>query len=304
MNMVNRYCKCCHHLAGRPDAAANFCNSHFIPDRWELQYPELSECSEISLIGHCKDCNGVLKETILLPENLAGDDLLKAIYDTMQTAHPYDKFWEQVGYCGSCEERSRFYTSRDNRTQFQRSRQFLDLFEDWDREQVRIWLEKNFPPEKYTEVFRDTGGSLFGSVIRIAKAGGCFDKVKAILDYIRPSEHDSGTHDRTPLTAYEFDFVPIPNYGCEGIYIDCYLKGKFDESGRTSIHVGTMKTLRWDLESAKVMGELCGALMYHASQYVNRELHRYTPQEELEAEYRRQLKQEKASGEGEAGDGR
>ena len=108
MNMVNRYCKCCHHLAGRPDAAANFCNSHFIPDRWELQYPELSECSEISLIGHCKDCNGVLKETILLPENLAGDDLLKAIYDTMQTAHPYDKFWEQVGYCGSCEERSRF----------------------------------------------------------------------------------------------------------------------------------------------------------------------------------------------------
>lgn len=286
MNMVNRYCKCCHHLAGRPEAAANFCNSHFIPDRWELQYPELSECSEISLIGHCKDCNGVLKETILLPENLAGDDLLKAIYDTMQTAHPYDKFWEQVGYCGSCEERSRFYTSRDNRTQFQRSRQFLDLFEDWDREQVRIWLEQNFPPEKYTEVFRDTGGSLFSSVIRRAKGNGDFDRAEAILDYYLPCEHEGGRHEGVKLTAYEFDFVPIVNYGCEGIYIDCYLKGKFDESRRCSLHVGTLKTLRRDLEAAKIMGELCGALMHHASEYVNQNLRRYTPAQELEAEYR------------------
>ena len=53
--------------------------------------------------------------------------------------------------------------------------------------------------------------------------------------------------------------------------------------------MGTLKTLKWDLESAKIMGELCGALMYHASQYVNREIHRYTPQKELEAEHRRQL---------------
>ena len=72
----------------------------------------------------------------------------------------------------------------------------------------------------------------------------------------------------------------------EGIYIDCYLEGKFDESRRCSLHVGTLKTLRRDLEAAKIMGELCGALMHHASEYVNQNLRRYTPAQELEAEYR------------------
>ena len=77
------------------------------------------------------------------------------------------------------------------------------------------------------------------------------------------------------LTECRFDFVPIFNYGCEGICIDCYLKGKFDESGRSSLHVGTLKTLKRDLESAKVIGELCGILTHHASEYVNQNLDRY-----------------------------
>lgn len=184
-----------------------------------------------------------------------------------------------------------FFASRDEQRQFRRSRQFLDLFNDWDREQVRIWLEQNFPPEKHTEVFRDTGGSLFSSVIRRAKANGDFARAEAILDYYLPCEHEEGRHEGVKLTAYEFDFVPIVNYGCEGIYIDCYLKGKFDESRRCSLHVGTLKTLRRDLESAKIMGELCGALMHHASEYVNQNLHRYTPQKELDAKHRRQMEQ-------------
>ena len=141
--MVNRYCKCCYHLAGRPDAAANFYNDHFIPDRWALSYFNLSECWGVSLMGRCKDCDGELEEVIPLPKGLTGDALFQAIYDTVQTAHPYDKFLKQVGYYGRCEERSRFYASRDERHQFQRSRQFFRLFHDWDREQARLWLEKN-----------------------------------------------------------------------------------------------------------------------------------------------------------------
>lgn len=296
--MVNRYCKCCHHLAGRPDAAANFYNDHFIPDCWALSYFKLSECWGVSLMGRCKDCDGELEEVIPLSKGLTGDALFQAIYDTVQTAHLYDKFLKQVGYYGRCEERSRFYASRDERHQFQRSRQFFRLFHDWDREQARLWLEKNFPPGKTTEVFRDTGGSLFSSVIRMAKASGDFDRAETILDYYLPCEHESGIREGVELTAYEFDFVPILNYGSEGIYIDCYLKGRFDGSGRCSLHVGTLKTLKRDLESAKIMGELCGTLMYHASEYVNQNLHRYTPQKELEAEYQRQLEQKNA---GEAG---
>ena len=180
---------------------------------------------------------------------------------------------------------------RDGRTQFRRSKEFLDLFHDWYREDARLWLEKRFPPQKHTEVFRDTGGSLFSSVIRMARANGDFDKAEVILDYYLPCEHESGTNEGVKLTAYEFDFVPILNYGCEGIYIDCYLKGKFDESGRSSLHIGTLKTLRRDLESEKIMGELCGILHHYEYRYVNENLHRYTPDRQLEVEYRRQLEQ-------------
>lgn len=287
--MVNRYCECCHRLAGRPDAATNFYNDHFIPTHWALNYFKLSECLGVSLMGCCKDCGGELEKVIPIQKGLTGDDLLKAIYDTVQTAHPYDSFSTQVGYYGRCEERSRFYASRDEQRQFRHSKQFLDLFNDWDRERARLWLEQNFPPEKHTEVFRDTGGSLLSSVIRMAMANGDFDRAGAILDYYLPCEHESGTGDKAPITAYEFDFVPILNYGSEGIYINCYLRGKFDESGRFSLHVGTLKTLKRDLESEKAMGELCGVLHYYAHRYVNQEIHRYTPQKALEAEYRRQL---------------
>ena len=290
--MVNRFCKCCHHMAGKPDAATNFYNDHFIPDCWALSYFKLSECMGVSLMGRCKDCDGELEEVIPLPKGVTGDALFQAVYDIVQTAHPYEAKSDALGYYGRCKERSRFYASRDERHQFQRSRQFLKLFHDWDREQARLWLEKNFPPEKPTEVFRDTGGGLFSNVIRVAKVSGDFDRAGAILDYYLPCEHESGIREGVELTAYEFDFVPILNYGSEGIYIDCYLMGKFDESGRCSLHVGTLKTLTRDLESAKVMGELCGTLMHHAGEYVNQNLHRYAPQKELEAEYQRQLERE------------
>lgn len=296
----NRYCKCCHHLAGRPDAAANFYRHHFIPERWKLNYFKLSECSGVSLAGRCVKCHGDLEEIIPLPKGLAGDDLLRAIYDTIQTTHPYDEISKRIGYYGDCEERSWFYSDRDKHGQFRRSTQFLRLFHDYDREQARLWLEKNFPPEKHTEVFRDTGGSLFCSVVRLAKANGDFAKADAILDYILPNDHESGTSDPVELTAFEFNFEPVINYGCEGIYVNCYLTGKFDESGRCRLHVGTLKTLRRDLEAAKIMGELCGALMHHEAQYVNDNLHRYTPEKQLENEYYQQkLKERKeAAGNG------
>lgn len=296
--MVDRYCNCCHYLAGRPDAAANFYQNHFIPDGWELRYSELSECYGVTLAGHCKDCYEKLEELIPLPKDLTGDDLFKAIYDTVQTAHPYAQVFAHGGYYGDCEERNRFYACRDDSRQFRRSTQFLDLFNDYDREQVRLWLEANFPPQKHTEVFRDTGGSLFCSVVRLAKENGDFGKATAILDYILPNEHENGIREQVKLTAYEFDFEPVINYGCEGIYIDCCLMGKFDESGRSRLHVGTLKTLERDMESAKTMGELCGVLMHYASQYVNANLHRYTPNKRLEKEeHQQKLKeQQEASG--------
>ena len=125
------------------------------------------------------------------------------------------------------------------------------------------------------------------------------DRAGAILDYYLPCEHEAGIREKVELTAYGFDFVPILSYGSEGIYIDCYLHGVFNESGRFSLHVGTLKTLNRNLETGKIMGELCGVLMHHAFEYVNQNLRRYTPQNELEAEYQRQLEQKNA-GEGDS----
>jgi len=297
--MVYRYCDCCYHMAGSPSAAANFFRSHFIPEKWELNYFKLSECMGVTLAGHCRDCHGELEEMIPLPEGLSGDDLLKAIYDTVQTAHPYDEISKHIGYHGDCEERSLFYTARDKHPQAWRSKEFLKLFNDYDREQTRIWLEKNFPPQKHTEVLRDTGGSLFSAVVRMAKESGHFDRAGAILDYMLPCEHETGRQEKVKLTAYEFNFEAIVHYGgSEGIYIDCYLSGKFDESGRSVLHVGTLKTLRRDLEALQIMGELCGTLTYYASQYVNQNLHRYTPINQLEREYERIREQNKQMGGG------
>ena len=297
--MVNRYCSCCYHMAGNPNGAANFFRSHFVPEKWELGYFKLSECMGVTLAGRCMDCRGALEETIPIPKGLAGDDLLKAIYDTVQTAHPYDKISGHIGYYGDCEERSLFYTSRDNRSQRQRSKEFLEMFNDYDREQARVWLEKNFPPQKHTEVFRDTGGSLFSAAVRLAKENGDFRKAEAILDYVLPCERETGRHEKVKLTAYEFSFDASVNYGgSEGIYIDCYLRGKFDESGRSVLHVGTLKTLRRDLEALQIMGELCGTLTFYVDRYVNQNLHRYTPKDQLEREYERMRSEARKAGGG------
>lgn len=294
--MVFTYCKCCQHLAGKPEAAANFYRDHFIPTGWKLYYSKLSECLGITLTGRCDDCHGELAELIPLPNGLTEDGQLKAIYNTMRTVHPYDEFSDRVGYYGGCEARSWFYGDRDKRSQWCRSRMFLNLFHDYDRERVRLWLEKNFPPQKHTEVFRDTGGSMFTAVVRMARENGDFAKAEAILDYVLPGESEDGDDNKVELTAYEFDFEPVLNYGCEGIYIDCFIVGKFDQSGRSRLHVGTLKTLRRDLEAAKIMGELCGVLLHYAFQYVNENLHRYTPDKRLEDEhYQMQLQARKAA---------
>ena len=111
--MVFSYCKCSYHLAGNENAAANFYNTHFVPDGWELVYSKLSECRSIHLKGRCKDCYGDLNEMIPLPEGLSGDALFQAIYDAMWSAHPYDAILEHIGCHGPCEERSAFYRRRN-----------------------------------------------------------------------------------------------------------------------------------------------------------------------------------------------
>ena len=85
----------------------------------------------------------------------------------------------------------------------------------------------------------------------------------------------------------------------EGIYVDVYLEGKFDGSDCRKTSLATFKTLDTSLDACRKMGELCGILMYHGSRYVNQNIHRYTPQKELEAEYARKMAAADSGKEGE-----
>lgn len=294
--MSDRLCRCCQHLMVRSKKLDNFYNEHFIPRGWKLSYTKLSEGVCLYLTGYCRDCYGNLEERILLTDSLSGDDLLSAVFDAMWTAHPYDKKIDNGQYYGRCEARSEFYRGRDRHGTFWRDQEFLRLFHDYDRNQVRLWLEKIHPDRAHTEVLRDTGESLFCAALKLAEEDGDFEKAWPILDYVLPNEHEGCASESVELTAYEFDFVPIVNFGSEGIYLNCCLKGKFDESGRNTLHVGTLKTLEQSLEAAKIMAELGGALFYHADQYVNRNIHRYTPQAALEREAQQMAKGETHEG--------
>lgn len=306
--MSSRPCTCNGHMAETDPRRANFYNKHFIPRGWELEYYDSLSAEKPSvmllLTGTCKDCYGDMAERIALSGPQTGDALLEEIYEAMQRVHPYDQRLQMqdltFNYFGSCDSRSAWYRHRDKLPLIDRNKRFLNLFHDYDRPKARKWLETHHPTQAHDEVLRDTGEELFCQVIQMAKEHGDLDKADAILNYILPNEREGEIHERVELARYEFDFISMVHFGgSEGIYVDCYLKGCFDDSKRDSLHVGTLKTLETSMEASKIMGELCGALMHHASTYVNGNIHRFTPQAELEAEARRKA----AAAEHESSDG-
>lgn len=146
----------------------------------------------------------------------------------------------------------------------------------WKRSSLEEHLRREFRAS--LEKQRMTGGQLFNKIIECARSNGDLVNFDAINEYFLPDSIEKGK-----LCSYEFDLLPAVNFGgSEGIYVDCYLKGKFDESGRTSIHIGTIKTLEVNLDACKTMGELCGALLYHETRYVNENLYLFDSVESIE----------------------
>lgn len=142
------------------------------------------------------------------------------------------------------------------------------------------------------QIIRETSSEVFENALRLARANGEFKEIDAILDYTL-----ADTYRERILTMYEFDTLFTPNYGCsEGIYIDACICGCFDERNPQqceSLPIGTLKTLRTDLEAMKLMGQACGVLTHFARQYVNDHLERFTPKEQLLAEAARQQEAER-----------
>ncbi len=132
------------------------------------------------------------------------------------------------------------------------------------------------------EIKRGTNEYLMNNVFELVKKNHCYDRAEKIIDYFLPE-----TFTVMKLSDCEFDFDANVQFGInEGIYIDCSIRGHFDEkepSDKTQIiHCGTFKTLGTSLEDMRIMGELAGSLLYFAKEYVNKNLCKYLPQKEAE----------------------
>lgn len=170
----------------------------------------------------------------------------------------------------------------------EKNAQFLKLFHEEDQRAVEDWICRNRAEEPYTVPRRDRKSTLLYAVLDRARANGDLREIEPIWDYYLPNKNEPLSPDKDSyLTNYAFSAVSTIDFGCEGIYVELFLEGQFDESGNDRCSIGTFKTLRDDAEACRLMGQLCGVLMYHTAKYVNENLHRYTPKRELEAELHR-----------------
>ncbi len=291
----NYWCTCEKPEDTFPMRTDHYCQN-FLPHSWLLQYrnfdqPDAEE-RYLYLFGTCIRCGGIARAGVSIAPDLTGDALLEEVYRQMCNYRPFNGHSKETGsYVGFMSGRCHWYQQQDDLTLEARNEQFLNLFFEMDHAAVRKWLKKHHAEEPFTKPRRDRKSNLFNAILERLKADDRWDKIQSILDYHLPSKSEPEWPDRdTYLTNYEFDIVPRMTFGgSEGIYISVLLDGFFDQSGKRETCIGTFKTLGTDLATCRLMGELCGLLMYYGSAYVNENIHRYTPERELQAEYRRKF---------------
>jgi len=266
-------------------AADDFLAERFIPKAWELKYHTLEQEQGrvLYLTGFCDRCGGFLRSAVGLAKGLSGDCFLDEVYRKMELFRPYEGHRNETGlYHGRIQLRARWYQRQDDLPLADRNKQFLRLFRTEDQSAAADWLHRNHAEEPYISPHRDRKSTLLRAILDMARADGAITEAEAILDYILPNDEEQAWPNKDGfLTDYRFDVVPHLSFGCEGIYLDLYLEGSFDSSDKKRTSIGTFKTLHDDAEACKLMGGLGGTLMYYVNRYVNREIHRYTPKQDL-----------------------
>lgn len=284
-----------------PKVTDHYC-VNFIPTGWRLEYTSLSQKDServLYLTGQCLRCGGQdLQCGVSIPNELAGDALLAHIYQEMTRYRPFERRYDDGTYSAGLSQRARWYMGQDDLTLNQRNAQFLLLFQEKDWGTVEEWINRCRVEEAYTTPHRDRKSTLLYAVLERARATGDLKEIEPILDYYLPNEEEPlSPKEDSYLTNCAFSAEAKVSFGCEGIFVDLDLVGTFDDSGKDRCRVGTFKTLREDAEAGHLMGQLCGILMYHATKYVNENIHRYTPKKELEAELHRKASLQERYGE-------
>lgn len=284
------WCTCAEHSHGDWRVRAELYAKVFIPAAWMFEYRTIA-CHEdgriLYITGKCARCGGFMRSGTSVPSNMKGDELLAYVYREMEHFRPYDGHDQEKGiYCGYVSQRCRWYQRQDDLTLEDRNEQFLHLFQAEDQPAVEDWLARSHGTEPDTKPRRDRKSTLLQRILEAARADGAIAEAEAILDYILPNDQEPARPDEDSyLTDYHFDLVPHLSFGgCEGIYLSLCLEGSFDASDKRKTEIGTFKTLRTDLEACRLMGALGGALMYYGHQYVNQEICRYTPGQQLDQE--------------------
>lgn len=283
------------------EMSSHYCNN-FIPTGWKLAYESLHQKDPKRILyvtGWCLHCGGQdLQSGTSIPEELTGDALLEHIYRQMEHYRPFDRRFDDGAYHSRLPVRARWYMEQDDLKQDEKNAQFLLLFHEKDWSAVEDWLRRSHNEEPYTAPRRDRKSTLLYAVLDRARASGDLREIESILDYYLPSKKEPlSSEEDTYLTNYAFSAIADISFGCEGIFVNLSLAGDFDDSSKNQCSIGTFKTLRDDVEASRLMGQLCGVLMYHATKYVNENIHRYTPTRQLEAELRRKALPVKSSDE-------
>lgn len=264
--------------------ADHYCR-HFIPDAWTLEYHQL-HCHEegriLYLTGTCDVCGGFMRSGTSVASNISDDELLLYIYREVTRFRPYDGYDPKTGrYCGAISKRSRWYREQDDLSMSALGLQFVRLFREEHQAQAREWFAERRPKRPYCKPRRDRKSTLFQHIMELARVDGSMAEMDGLLDYTASVSESQDTY----LTDYRFDVVPHIRFGSnEGVYLSLMLEGSFDSTDSRKAVLGTLKTLRTDLEACRLMGVLGGALMYHARQYIEQEIYRYTPERELAKE--------------------
>ena len=106
------------------------------------------------------------------------------------------------------------------------------------------------------------------AVINHVKRMPEFKRAEPIIDYMSAEEFEL-----REITKYEFDFRAVVNFGCsEGIYVDCWLLGEFDNSDKRQFPMGTIKTLECSQNAMMIMGELAGLLTWAAKECIQQQI--------------------------------
>lgn len=295
----DRTCTCSATQGGSFQEATNHYCSNFIPTGWKLAYASLSQKEPerfLYLTGWCSRCGGQdLQSGESIPGDLAGDALLEYIYQEIGHYRPFEYRRDDGTYNRGLSMRAQWYMEQDDLALGAKNAQFLKLFHPEDQGIVEEWLCRCHAEEPYTAPRRDRKSAFLYAVLDRARANGDLKEIEPILDYYLPNRQEPPAPDEDfYLTDYSFAAEAKVSYGCEGIFADLDLVGTFDDSGKGRCRVGTFKTLREDAEAGRLMGQLCGILMYHATKYVNENIHRYTPKKELEADLRRKFQTQEA----------